>query len=110
MQELNLLLDNEIIPSGSVIRLYEVGRFDIMNEMLDRNTIDKEDSDFYEYMVVDYGLIKDNTFYLINITRDNSNRGSILCEIDAGFMNSLTALRLVNYFGKNRKVLIELNR
>ena len=110
MQELNLLRDDEIIPNGSVIRLYEVGRFDIMKTIMDKNSGNKEEMDFYEYMVVDNSLIKDNTFSLINITKNHSSRGSILCEFDAGSMNPLTAFRLASYFGKNRTLFIELNR
>jgi len=110
MQELNLLRNDEIMSTGSIIRLYEVGRFDIMKTALDRNSNNKEKMDFYEYMIVDNSPIKDNTFSLINITKNHASRGSILCEFDAGATNPLTALRLRNYFGKNATVFVELNR
>lgn len=34
MQQLGLLQDDEIVSKGSIIRLYEVGRFDITNLFL----------------------------------------------------------------------------
>jgi len=107
MQELGLLQDDEIVSKGSIIRLYEVGRFDIMKSSLDRKNSKKKAKDFYEYIVVDCSVIKDNTFFLINVTRDNPNRGTILCvfnEID----EQLTALQLKKYFGSNAKVFIDL--
>lgn len=77
MQELGLLRDDEIVSNGSIIRLYEVGRFDVIKTSLDRANSTKKKMDFYEYIVVDCTLIKEKTFTLINITRDNTNRGSI---------------------------------
>ena len=46
MQELSFLRDDEIISNGSIIRLYEVGRFDIMKTLLDRNNSEKKRNGF----------------------------------------------------------------
>ena len=111
MQELGLLRDDEILSTGSIIRLYEVGRFDIIKTSLDKANSNKKEMDFYEYILVDCSVIKDNTFSLINITRDNVNRGAILCEFDeVNIDKPLIALQLKKYFGSNTKVFIELNK
>ncbi len=111
MQELGLLRDDEIISNGSIIRLYEVGRFDIIKTSLDKANNNKKEMDFYDYILVDCSVIKDNTFYLINITRDNANRGSILCELNKVNVDKpLIALQLKKYFGNNTKVFLELNK
>jgi len=109
MQELGLLQDGEIVSKGSIIRLYEVGRFDIIKSSLDRKNSKKKAKDFYEYIVVDCNVIKDNTFFLVNVTRDNPSQGTILCvfnEID----QQLTALQLKKYFGSNAAVFIDLSK
>ena len=109
MQKLSLLKDDEIISKGSIIRLYEVGRFDIMKTALDRKNSKKKALDFYEYILVDANLIKDQTFLLVNITADNSNRGTILCEFNATSAQ-LTSLHLKKYFGNNENVFLDLNK
>jgi hypothetical protein len=110
MQELSFLRDDEIISNGSIIRLYEVGRFDIMKTLLDRNNSEKKEMDFYEYMIVNISLIESHIFSLVNVTKNNSNRGSILCEFDTGVTNPLVASHLKNYFGNTATVFVELNR
>jgi hypothetical protein len=110
MQELSLLRDDEIISNGSTIRLYEVGRFDIMKTLLDRANSDRKRKDYYEYMIVDNSLIKSNTFSLINITKNHPNRGATLCVFDMDAKKPLDALCLKNYFGKNTAVFVELNK
>lgn len=111
MQELNLLLNSEIVPKGSIIRLYEVGRLDIIKSSLDKENEKKYEMDFYEYILVDCDIIKNNTFSLINITRDNNNRGAILCEFDdVNIDKPLTALQLKKYFGSKARVFIDLNK
>jgi hypothetical protein len=110
MQKLSLLKDNEIITKGSIVRLFEVGRFDIMKSSLDRKNHRKKEIDFYDYMIVDCGIIKGNTFSLINITSDNDNRGTILCIIHGLNMNGqLTALQLKQYFGSKKKSAYRFN-
>lgn len=111
MQELGLLRDDEIVSNGSIVRLYEVGRFDIIKNSLDKIDSNKKEMDFYEYILVDCDVIKANSFCLINITGDNVNRGSILCEFDEGNADKqIIALQLKKYFGNNAKVFVELNK
>lgn len=106
MNELGLLNDEEIVSKGSIIRLYEVERFDIINSLLDRGNNQKKAKDFYEYMIVDCSIIKKNTFFLVNVTRDNPNQGTILCVFKVKDQQ-LTALQIKKYFGNNVKLLIE---
>ena len=68
MQELVLLQHDKVIPNGSIIRLYEVERFDVIKMSWDKENEKKNKMDFYEYMLVDCSIIKDNTLALINIT------------------------------------------
>lgn len=111
MQELRLLRDDQIISKGSIVRLYEVGRFDIIKSALDKTNDKKKEMDFYDYILVDCSVIKDNTFSLVNVTRDNVNRGTILCVFDEiNIDKQLTVLELKKYFGSNAKVFIDLNK
>jgi len=111
MEQLSLLRDDQIISNGSIVRLFEVERFDVMKNIIDRDNNNKRGLDFYDYMVVDCKVIKDKTYSLINITMDNSNRGSILCEIENTTVDGvLVAGQLKKYFSDNKKVFIELNK
>lgn len=111
MKELDSLKDDEVIPVGSIIRWYGVNRYDVMKLAKDRNNADKKKKDFYEYMLVKYRFSKSSLFLLVNVTRNNPNRGSILREykrtsIDKPFV----ALQLKEFFGSKAKVFLNLNK
>lgn len=108
MQELSLLQDGEIVSTGSIIRLYEVGRFDVIKSFLDKKKSNKKAKDFYEYIVVDCNIIKDNTYFLVNVTRNNPYLGTILCVFDED--QQLTALQLKKYFGSIVPVFVDLSK
>lgn len=100
MVKLVSLDDESELHTGAVIRMYNVNRFDIIKKKEDRSDRDKQQKDYYDYMIVDINTIKKGAYILINVTSDNSNRGSVFClfeNIDSS--GGIKAKVLKSYFG-----------
>jgi hypothetical protein len=108
MQALRYLQDDSVIPVGSILRVYNVRRFDLEQRAAEDSTITKEELDFYDYVLVDCSVLKPNVFALVNVTTDNNNRGKILALLPIGARMGVTASDLKNYFG-DVKVSVEVN-
>lgn len=106
MKYLNILNDSHSIRSGSIIRLFDVRRFDLKKS---KNN-SKGENDFYDYIVVDLSAVKKNSVSLINVTTNNPNKGSILAILKKHSVEvPLIAGQLKKYFGPDTKVMIKLN-
>ncbi|HYV91207.1 MAG TPA: hypothetical protein VE978_05465 [Chitinophagales bacterium] len=104
-------IDNEMkVDSGAIVRLYNVRRFDIIKERDDNSNIDNWTKDFYDYILVDIGIINQGMFLLLNITLENNSRGSVLCAFDnVGSKGWIKAKIIKDYFGDSSDAFLILN-
>jgi hypothetical protein len=108
MTNLNELNDEMIIHVGSIIRLFEVGRNDIIKNREDQNDSEKIALNYYDYMLLDLAVFKNNAFGLINVTNGSKQKGSMFCTIPKNESGeNLTAMQLRFFFG-NERVLINV--
>jgi hypothetical protein len=105
MRDIRSLRDKEKVVIGSLIRMYGVSRYDVMKIGSDREDELKAQRDYYDYILVRYFQFPINQFFLINITIESRNRGTILAtfDVDPGH-DFLEAKVLKNYFGENESV------
>lgn len=62
--------------------MYGVQRADVIKSESDFADKDKRNSDFYDYILVDIHPTGVETFLLVNVTLDSSNKGAILCMFE----------------------------
>jgi hypothetical protein len=79
MTQLNSLPDDKLISHGNLIRVYDVKRFDIKKNHVG---LFPDSKDFYDYILLDVNVVSKNTFLLVNVTLENTNRGNILSVFD----------------------------
>lgn len=110
MQKLVDLKRETEVNSGTTVRLYNVRRFDIMKNHENLSDIGKREKDFYDYILVDIGIVNQGTFLLVNITSDNNNKGSILCAFENVESKGWVKAEIIkDYFDDSPDVFLILN-
>ena len=100
--------DETVIRDGSIFRLYDVDRRSIMKTAEDRSDPEKQKKNYYDFLLVDCSILESNTFLLINITSDSSNRGRIFARIgNINTRNFISGSALKNYFKDGQWYLME---
>jgi hypothetical protein len=107
MDSLSNLSDDIRVPAGSLIRLYGVNRYDLKHRIV-KGPDDPNEADYYDYILVDAGVVSGKMFLIVNVSLDNSNKGSILCKIESSETGILLVSKLKEYFGQHR-VEVSLN-
>jgi hypothetical protein len=77
----NINTETELL-SGTIIRIYNTERFDVIKKQEDYFDSAKKERDFYDYMIIDVGIIKRGSYVLVNITANSTNKGTLLWVIE----------------------------
>ncbi len=76
--------DDRQFQSGTIFRIYNVKRLDIIKQESDFQDEERRKLDFYDFLLVDTNALSAETFSLINVTLDSSNKGEVLCILKSG--------------------------
>ena len=97
--KLSGLDDDKEIHKGTIFRLFNVRRLDVIKTIDDQLDENKIQLDYYDYLLVNTSALVNSTFALINISLDSNKKGEILCiqRIDEGEY-FLTAKKVKEYF------------
>lgn len=99
--------DEKQFSSGTVFRIHNVKRLDIIKHESDYRDKKKSEADFYDFLLIDTNALADGTFALINITLDSNNRGDILCILNGKESRYyLNAIVLKEYFVGNDDIYV----
>lgn len=107
MQRLNEMADQVHLYAGTIIRVYNVQRFDVIKTKTDHSDDVKKNIDYYDLMLVDVNVVAKGVFILVNITWNNDNKGSVFCvfeNIDS--KGGMQAEVIKRYFGNELDAFI----
>lgn len=71
--------DDRQFPSGTIFRIYNVRRLDVIKHESDLKDEERRKLDFYDFLLVDTNALSAETFSLINVTLGSNNKGEIFC-------------------------------
>ena len=98
--------DEEIFP-GTIFRLYNVQRPDVIKKLQDLQNDDKRLLDFYDYLLVNTNLLSERTHLLLNVSLNCNKRGEILSVFKVSkSMSNLNAKQFKDYFSGNENIYI----
>ena len=107
MQRLNDVDNQMHFYTGTIIRVYNVKRFDVIKSEDDFSDNQKKSKDYYDFMLVDVSTVAKGVFILINITSNSNNKGSVFSmfeNIDS--KGWIKAKVIKEYFGDELEAFI----